>query len=217
MKVLFIGNSHTFVHYVPARVARFCASHGKPVETAMLTHPGVGLDWHLEQSQTYYNLLYGGYDAVVLQHNAHPFPGRDSLLQAGERMAALVPDQTKIYLYMTWSEKNNPQGQEAMSAAYDELGRRVGGTVCPVGRVWQQVRKDHPEEELYFTDGEHSSVLGASLAGAVIGRTLLGMDLSPILCFEDAKALEPLPLDPRMLDLVVEGGGLKLKPLAGHP
>ena len=83
MKVLFIGNSHTFVHYVPARVARFCASHGNPVETTMLTHPGVGLDWHLEQSQTYYNLLYGGYDAVVLQHNAHPFPGRDSLLQAG--------------------------------------------------------------------------------------------------------------------------------------
>ena len=60
-------------------------------------------------------------------------------------------------------------------------------------------------------------MLGASLAGAVIGRTLLGMDLSPVLCFEDAKALETLPLDPRMLDLVVEGGGLKLKPLAGHP
>lgn len=217
MKVLFIGNSHTFVHYVPARVARFCASHGKPVETAMLTHPGVGLDWHLEQSQTYYNLLYGNYDAVVLQHNAHPFPGRGSLLQAGERIAALVPAETEKYLYMTWSEKNNPQGQEAMSTAYEELGRRIGATVCPVGRVWQQVRKDHPEEELYFTDGEHSSVLGASLAGAVIGRTLLGMDLSPILCFEDAKALETLPLDPRMLDLVVEGGGLKLKPLAGHP
>lgn len=217
MKVLFIGNSHTFVHYVPARVARFCASHGKPVETTMLTHPGVGLDWHLEQSQTYYNLLYGNYDAVVLQHNAHPFPGRGSLLQAGERIAALVPAETEKYLYMTWSEKNNPQGQEAMSTAYEELGRRIGATVCPVGRVWQQVRKDHPEEELYFTDGEHSSVLGASLAGAVIGRTLLGMDLSPILCFEDAKALETLPLDPRMLDLVVEGGGLKLKPLAGHP
>ena len=85
------------------------------------------------------------------------------------------------------------------------------------GGFGSRVRKDHPEEELYFTDGEHSSVLGASLAGAVIGRTLLGMDLSPVLCFEDAKALETLSLDPRMLDLVVEGGGLKLKPLAGHP
>ena len=117
MKILFIGNSHTFVHYVPARVAHFCLSHGKPVETTMLTHPGMGLDWHLEQSQTYYNLLYGRYDAVVLQHNAHPFPGRESLLTAGQRIISLLPEETKPYLYMTWTEKNNPQGQETMSAA----------------------------------------------------------------------------------------------------
>ena len=85
MKVLFLGNSHTFVHYVPARAARFCQDQGRPLEAVMLTHPGVGLDWHLEQSQTYFNLLCGGYDAVVLQHNAHPFPGRESLLAAGEQ------------------------------------------------------------------------------------------------------------------------------------
>lgn len=82
MKILFIGNSHTFVHYVPARVAHFCLSHGKPVETTMLTHPGMGLDWHLEQSQTYYNLLYGRYDAVVL----HTTP---ILFRAGNRCSPL--------------------------------------------------------------------------------------------------------------------------------
>ena len=134
MKILFIGNSHTFVHYVPARVAHFCLSHGKPVETTMLTHPGMGLDWHLEQSQTYYNLLYGRYDAVVLQHNAHPFPGRESLLTAGQRIISLLPEETKPYLYMTWTEKNNPQGQETMSAAYEELGKLTGAVVCPAGR-----------------------------------------------------------------------------------
>lgn len=52
MKVLFIGNSHTFVHYVPARVKTFCESHDHPIEPVMLTHPGIGLDWHLGQSQT---------------------------------------------------------------------------------------------------------------------------------------------------------------------
>ena len=83
MKVLFIGNSHTFVHYVPARTAEFCKSYGQPIEPVMLTHPGMGLDWHLRQSQTYFNLLWGGYDAVILQHNAHPFPGKESLLEAG--------------------------------------------------------------------------------------------------------------------------------------
>ena len=67
MKILFLGNSHTFVHYVPARFQRFCADHGEAVDVTMLTHPGVGLDWHLKQSQTYFNLLCGGYDAVVLR------------------------------------------------------------------------------------------------------------------------------------------------------
>ena len=213
MKILFIGNSHTFVHYVPARVAHFCLSHGKPVETTMLTHPGMGLDWHLEQSQTYYNLLYGRYDAVVLQHNAHPFPGRESLLTAGQRIISLLPEETKPYLYMTWTEKNNPQGQETMSAAYEELGKLTGAVVCLVGRVWQAVRAAHPEEELYFADGEHSSVLGASLAGAVIGRTLLGMEVSPDLCYEDAKVLETLSMDPRMIDLAMVAEKLTMAPI----
>ncbi len=212
MKVLFIGNSHTFVHYVPARVASFCASKGRPVETTMLTYPGVGLDWHLEQSQTYYDLLYGGYDVVVLQHNAHPFPGRESLIEAGKCMGALIPEGTKPYLYMTWSEKDNPQGQEIMSATYEELGELIGAKVCPVGRIWQAVRKAYPEDELYFADGEHSSVLGASLAGAVIGRTILDMELSCELCYEDAKELEKLSLDPRMPDLVMRDGKLELSP-----
>ena len=52
MKVLFIGNSHTFVHYVPARFQQFCANNGVIAEAAMLTHPGVGLHWHACQSET---------------------------------------------------------------------------------------------------------------------------------------------------------------------
>lgn len=201
MKVLFIGNSHTFVHYVPARVKAFCENHGQPIEPVMLTHPGMGLDWHLEQSQTYFNLMCGGYDAVILQHNAHPFPGKESLLKSGKRMAELTPEGTKIYLYMTWSEKNNPEGQAVMSESYEALAKEIGAKTCPVGRIWWQVVNAHPEEELYFADGEHSSVLGASLSAAVIGRTLLGMEVTPAICFADAKELDKLAFDPRMIDL----------------
>lgn len=206
MEVLFIGNSHTFVHYVPARTAEFCKSYGQPIEPVMLTHPGMGLDWHLQQSQTYFNLLWGGYDAVILQHNAHPFPGKESLLEAGEQMAAITPEGTKIYLYMTWSEKSNPAGQAAMSAAYEALAEKIDATICPVGRIWWQTAAAHPDEELYFADGEHSSVLGASLAAAVIGRTLLGMEVTPEGCYADAKSLERMWLDPRMIDLVLKNG-----------
>ena len=30
-----------------------------------------GLHWHACQSETYFNLLYGNFDAVVMQHNAY--------------------------------------------------------------------------------------------------------------------------------------------------
>lgn len=213
MKVLFLGNSHTFVHYVPARVSHFCESHGSPLDTTMLTHPGMGLDWHLKQSQTYYNLLYGKYDAVVLQHNAHPFPGKESLLQAGKAMAALTPQETRVFLYMTWSEKRNPQGQRAMTDAYKSLAAETGARLCPVGEIWWQVAAAHPEEELYFADGEHSSVLGASLAGAVIGRTLLGMEINPEQCYRDAKDLARLKLNSRLIDMILEDGRYKMVPL----
>lgn len=85
MKVLFIGNSHTFVHYVPARTAEFCKSYGQPIEPVMLTHPGVGLDWHLRQSQTYFNLLWGGYDAVILQQTPTPFRARNPYWRRGNK------------------------------------------------------------------------------------------------------------------------------------
>ncbi|MCI8600739.1 MAG: hypothetical protein HFE45_04000 [Oscillospiraceae bacterium] len=201
MKVLFIGNSHTYVHYVPVRTAAFCAQMGRPIEIAMLTYPGVGLDWHLRQHQTFGNLLYGSYDGVVLQHNAHPFPGRESLLAAGAALAEIIPKEMKMYLYMTWSEKKNPEGQAAMSAAYKDLARKIGAAVCPVGEIWQAAVNAHPEEEFYRSDGEHSSLLGASLAASVIGRTLLGLEVETGLCYADAKGLEKLALDRRMPDV----------------
>ncbi len=205
MKVLFIGNSHTFVHYVPMRVKEFCKTHGKEVDAVMLTHPGMGLDWHLQQHPTYYNLMCGGYDAVVLQHNAHPFPGKDSLINAGKAVAAITPKNTKIYLYMTWSEKNNPEGQDIMTESYEELAKEIGAEICPVGKVWWPVKAAHPDEELYMNDGEHTSLLGASLSAAVIGRTLLGMENSDItVCYNDAKELEKLMLPDGMIDLFFE-------------
>ena len=207
MKVLFIGNSHTFVHYVPARFQQFCADHGEAVDVTMLTHPGVGLDWHLKQSQTYFNLLYGNFDAVVMQHNAHPFPGKASVLEGVEAICSMTPARTKKYLYMTWSEKKNPEGQAIMTEAYEEAAEKFGATVCPVGRLWWPLMAAHPCEEFYFPDGEHTSVLGASLAAVVIGRTILGLPTENAeRCYEEAQALVPMQLDPRMPVMFWENG-----------
>ena len=80
-----------------------------------------------------------------------------------------------------------------------------------MGRIWRQVEKNHPEEEFYLEDGEHSSVFGASLSAAVIGRSLLGMETDPEACYKDAKELEKLPQDPRMIDMVIRRRQIEMK------
>ena len=69
MKVLFIGNSHTFVHYVPARVARFCASHGKPVETVL------DLVRNRKNDFTLSDMVMEGYRGVLCVEAGGPAPG----------------------------------------------------------------------------------------------------------------------------------------------
>ena len=209
MKILFIGNSHTFVHYVPLRVKTFLENNGVEAQVTMLTHPGVGLDWHLQQSQTYFNLLYGDYDAVVLQHNAHPFPGKESLVSAGVKLASLAPENTRVYLYMTWSEKNNPEGQKVMSEAYKELAKETGAGICPVGKIWWQIKEKYPDE-LYFADGEHSSVFGASLSASVIASTLIDKEMDIDTYYQEAKKLEETSYDQRLIDLVLKDGEFAL-------
>lgn len=212
MKILFIGNSHTYVHYVPLRVKKYFEMNDENAEITMLTHPGMGLDWHLEQSTTYLNLIYGNYDAVVLQHNAHPFPGKESLITNGKAISELVPEHTKIYLYMTWSEKNNPEGQKIMSESYEELSKIINAKICPVGDVWWKIKENYPDE-LYFDDGEHSSVFGASLSAAVIAKTLLNKRFNIDDIYQDAKVLEQMKADPRMIDLVMKDGQYAMLPI----
>ena len=176
MRILFIGNSHTFYHDMPHMLRVLAASRGLEVLPVQNTSGGKGLDWHANQPDVRFNILYGGYDVVVVQHSAHPFPGVDSL-RAGA--ACLMPyiarSGARTMAYMTWTEQDNPEGQDAMAAAYEALcAEHPGLELCPVGLVWQAVRQEAPSLPLYHTDGKHAGPLGAYLAAAAFFRRLTG-------------------------------------------
>ncbi|MBR3928155.1 MAG: hypothetical protein IKJ65_04040 [Clostridia bacterium] len=173
MKVLFIGNSHTYYNDMPALFKRLCAENGKDVHVTMLTKGGMGLDYHAKQEQTRFNILYGGYDAVVLQHTAHPMGDLDEMRKGAETICAWCRQaQSRVVLYQTWTKKGDEKSQEHMSKVYFDLGALLGADVAPVGDVWQKTRIEQPELELYFTDGAHASSDGSALAARVIFETL---------------------------------------------
>lgn len=177
MKILFIGNSHTYFNDMPQLMAEMCRElTGEQPQITMLAYSGRGLDWHnREYFSARFNLLYGQYDYCIIQQKAHPFPERSDTLEQGERLIRLCKNTGTVpVLYMTWAEKAKPENQQAMIDVYQELSEKTGSLLAPVGCIWQTIRENHPEIDLYWEDGEHASPYGDYLAAATLCCTLTG-------------------------------------------
>ena len=83
MRVLFVGNSHTYMNDMPALFADVMEkTTGEKTEVSMLAYSGRQLEWHrAEYFSLRFALLYGNYDYCVFQQAAHPFPDIDSTLK----------------------------------------------------------------------------------------------------------------------------------------
>lgn len=177
MKVLFIGNSHTFFNDMPHTFARLWeAGTGEAISPVMLCHPGMGFDFHArEYFETRFNLLYGGYDYCILQQKAHPFADTDEDYEAGKKLALLAKKAgvTPVFA-LTWAEKAAPEHQDKMNRFHRRLCAETGALLSPVGLVWQEVLHTHPEIDLYWPDGEHANSYGDYLIACTHYRLLSG-------------------------------------------
>lgn len=174
MKILFIGNSHTYYNDMPLLFAQFCRERGIDTEVTMLAHGGKGWDFHLEEPEVKFNIFHGGYDAVILQHTAHPMGDLTVMNQCGRKLIEWVQAAgARPVLYMTWTTKaDGKAAQPSMSNAYRQLQAETGCELAPVGEKWWEYHLAHPEVELYASDGQHASPAGSGLAASVIAKTL---------------------------------------------
>lgn len=175
MKVLFIGNSHTYYNDMPHMFADICREHHMDAEVTMLAHGGKGWDFHVEEPEVRFNILYGGYDAVVLQHVAHPMGDLSVMAESGKKLIDWVREAgARPVLYMTWTTKaDGESAQDVMSNAYRILQQETGCELAPVGEKWWEYHRAHPEIELYAKDGQHASEIGSQLAASVIAEVIL--------------------------------------------
>lgn len=184
MKVLFIGNSHTYFNDMPRLFAMMCGHlTGEEPEVTMLAYSGRSLVWHMEEYLSLrFALLYGGFDYCVIQQQAHPFPGEETTAENAKKIMALCARAgTKPVLCMTWAERGKPENAALMSSVYRKLAEETGALLAPVGELFETVQKEHPSIDLYYTDGAHASPAGDYLLAAVYAALLTGTkDLSPV-------------------------------------
>jgi hypothetical protein len=191
IRILFIGNSFTQRNNVPNLLADLAAARGITVEHELVSAGGASLRRHWNGEKAKAAIETGGYDYVVLQEQSTlPVKNATRMAENVREFDAHIREHgAKTVLYMTWARRGTPEAQQAITAAYESIGKELGAIVVPVGRAWQAFLAKHDEPELYDRDGSHPTLAGSYLAACVFLARLLGEN--PVGIESDLKGLGP--------------------------
>ena len=57
--------------------------------------------------------------------------------------------------------------QDRLTESYTEMAQNNESLLAPIGIAWKDIREQHPEINLYSSDGSHPSIQGSYLAACV--------------------------------------------------
>jgi len=169
--VLFIGNSHTYLHKMPWMIAELAAAEqkGSTISIGLCTKNRAGLKDHWHDQITRDTISGKAWDTIVLQdRSGGPLEDNASF----EHYAALFDREIKrtgadTLFFMTWAHQKRPEDQENIARAYRHTARRHNAGLGPVGMAWQRSIRESPDLSLYHEDGRHAGPAGAYLAACV--------------------------------------------------
>jgi len=171
MNVLFIGNSHTYLHYMPQMLAELAraADIGFPLNIEQITGEGAGLQWHWHNSPSRDKIRSGRWDRVVLQDSSGgPLEELESFQTHARRLDGEIRRQgAKTVFYMTWANKSRLNTQKILADAYGQIAAELDAGLAPVGLAWEKAQALADELNLYHIDDRHANPSGAYLTACV--------------------------------------------------
>ena len=171
LRVLFVGNSLTYVNDLPAVVAGLGAASKLPdVEYRLLAPGGWSIEDHWTIGDAPQVLASGRWDAVVLQQGPSALPESQVNLRTSAMRAA---DDARKHgarpaLYQVWPERYRFAVFPDVLASYRNAARASRSELFPAGDAWRAAWRRDPKLQLYGSDGFHPSRLGTYLAALVI-------------------------------------------------
>ena len=180
VRVLFVGNSYTFVNDLPSVFKALGRSGGHTVVTGMDAQGGELLEGHVAGTRTRELLHDAAWDFVVLQEQSQVpaiEPARsEKMYPAARELAGSVrrAGATPIF-FMTWAHRRGwpeaamsyPEMQTRIDHAYFTIAQELHAPLAPVGFAWRETHNQMPDLELWQADGSHPTVAGTYLAACV--------------------------------------------------
>lgn len=180
VRVLFVGNSYTYVNDLPYMVAVVAASRGIEVDYGTLAEPDFALEDHI-RTGAYDLKLAEGWDWVVLQQGPSSLPqNREHLRFWAVRAAASARALgTRVVLFSAWPARGNAATWMAAEESYQLAARAAGGCIAPVATAWRYSRLAQPAIDVYSGDDLHASLEGTLLAAHVMVRSFILTRFAP--------------------------------------
>ena len=183
MRILFIGNSATYVHDIPETLARLATDAGFPTESVRIVKGGWKLSQHAEAGSRALAEIEKGYEIVVLQDNGNCVENdekREASASAIEILGKAARESgARVYYYV-----RPPYGYEAFGRSpieqcrefdrfFSEIAEREGAVCAYVNRAFEYAI-ENTTIRLWGDDNAHTSEAGAYLAVCVHFATIFG-------------------------------------------
>lgn len=194
-KVLFLGNSYTYVNDLPQIITVLAASTGDVLEYDSNLIGGYSLEEHAGNAVSRNKILSKDWDYIVLQEQSQrpSFVNPIGFMQGFSSLKNFIKANkpcTQITSFMTWGHQNgdaqncpaNPnvctyQGMQTLiTERYMSISSLYESEITPVGVVWKYIRDNHPSINLYQADGSHPSLAGSYLAACCLYTSIFRKD-----------------------------------------
>lgn len=194
IRVLFLGNSYTYVNDLPKMIEDIATSENKVFTHESVTPGGCTLFQHVESQTSLSKIRQGNWDYVVLQEQSQlpviDYYRHNTLKPSYKALydsIMLYNPSAKVVGYMTWGRRYGGQQcvnfgeglycsaefvdfnhmQDTLTAAYCENAYATNSYVAPVGEAWKAALATDPSLVLHSSDNSHPSYDGSYLAACV--------------------------------------------------
>lgn len=189
-KVLFLGNSYTYVNNLPQIIADAALSVGDILIFDSNTPGGYTLLQHSTNSLSQSKIMAGGWNHVVLQgQSQEPITNESNFYTGMMNLNTMIKQYNPCsvpLLYMTWGRKNGDavncpnipvmctyEGMDTtIKRDYLILADRLRTEVSPVSVVWKYLRNNYPSINLYQVDESHPSAEGSYASACCFYTTI---------------------------------------------
>jgi hypothetical protein len=176
LKVLFIGNSHTYLHYMPQMLLGLAKAEkrGFGLEVDQSIGDGVNLAWHWNSDLTRRKMRAKKWDYVVLQDRSGGPLVELSSFRSHARLLneEIGRHEAKTLFFMTWAHRDRPETQSILTKSYRNVANELCAVLAPVGLAWARTQNLDADIILHHKDGRHASPVGAYLTACVFYSVL---------------------------------------------